>query len=90
MPGVTALCYDTSMAQGWPLTEQLQTSEGISAATAGAVRYFQVLPTPGEPCPACGRKVPMSGAERQRRYRERRAELKEKHPGEWAAFQGAH
>lgn len=27
---------------------------------------------PGEPCPACGQKIPMTGAQRQRAYRERR------------------
>lgn len=26
----------------------------------------------GEPCPVCGRKIPSPGAERQRRYRERK------------------
>ena len=25
----------------------------------------------GEPCPTCGRRVPMTGAERQRKWRER-------------------
>lgn len=41
----------------------------------GSVR-LGVNPSPigGEPCPACGRKVPLSGAERQRRWRERKAE----------------
>jgi len=27
--------------------------------------------TPGYPCPTCGQKVPLSPAEKQRRYRER-------------------
>ena len=29
---------------------------------------------PGEPCPTCGRKVPMTAAQRKRRERERRRE----------------
>lgn len=31
-----------------------------------------VIVTQGEPCPTCGRSGPMSEAEKQRRYRERR------------------
>lgn len=27
---------------------------------------------PGEPCPTCGRRMPMTDAQRQRRYREKR------------------
>ncbi len=46
----------------------------MTNAKGDTFTYMRVLPTPGEPCPTCGRKVPLSGAERQRRYRERRAE----------------
>ena len=31
---------------------------------------------PGQPCPTCGRKVPMTGAERQRRWRARRLRMR--------------
>ncbi len=31
---------------------------------------------PGQPCPTCGRKVPMTGAERQRRWRARRLKMR--------------
>ena len=33
--------------------------------------YVSVDPEPGQPCPTCGRKVPMTGAQRQKAYRER-------------------
>ncbi len=63
MPGVTALCYDCGMGEDY-----LDTMNAASTT----VRYVQVEVPGGTLCPACGRKVPMSGAERQRRYRERR------------------
>ena len=28
-------------------------------------------PRPGQPCPTCGRPMPMTGAQRQKRWRER-------------------
>ena len=30
-----------------------------------------IVVTPGQPCPTCGRPMPMTGAQRQKRWRER-------------------
>lgn len=41
------------------------------------VSWEWVWPISGQPCPTCGRRVPMTGAERQRKYRERQKLLKD-------------
>ena len=45
----------------------------IAGSDVPTYTYVQVGPVPGEPCPTCGRKVPMTGAERQRKWRARKA-----------------
>ena len=42
-----------------------------TAKEVGSFLYVSVSPIPGEPCPTCGRKVPMTNAQRQKAYRER-------------------
>ena len=55
--------------------------EAMRIARSGVLRKRAVavalapLVISGKACPACGRKVPMTGAERQRKWRARRREL---------------
>jgi len=47
-------------------TVTTSTSDGDEA------QYVSVGPVPGQPCPTCGRKVPIPQAQRQKAYRERK------------------
>ena len=43
-----------------------------TAKDGDGILYVSVGPIPGQPCPTCGRKVPMPGAQRQNAYRARK------------------
>ena len=40
-------------------------------STVGVLAEMMARPLPGHSCPTCGRPMPMTGAQRQKRWRER-------------------
>ncbi len=56
--------YDESMAV-------LAAAEACTTISSGSsnIVYVRVGPISGQACPTCGRRVPMTGAERTRRWR---------------------
>ena len=49
------------------VTQTLTTS--LTDDDGDSVQYVSVGPMPGEPCPTCGRKVPMTAVQRKKRQR---------------------
>jgi hypothetical protein len=56
------------------VTPPLPVTQTVTEVTPAVTQeYVSVLPLPGEPCPTCGRKMPMSHAQRQAAYRGRKS-----------------